>query len=168
MYNFIWTCPFSSTNTCQTRWLSLYLLYGAGANPIWRGNDSEYWNGSAALWTCSNAGLELKRCGIDAALLSGWVLLSEWAMTKGSEPVRLSPESLWMIPPWLLLLCVCLWKGRIRNKNFKYCCFSPFLVARILCLCTHPSSLATHCCRKHHWSTEVDKKRASRSRPEMW
>lgn len=75
----------------------------------------------------------------------------EWEMTKGSEPVRLSPESHWMIPPRLLFLYISLWKGWIRNKNFKYSSFF-FLALYILCFCTHSSSVATHCCQKHHWT----------------
>lgn len=58
----------------------------------------------------------------------------EWVLTKGSKRAHFSPECCWRVPWWLLFLCLDFWKGRIRNKNSKYCRFflfsSPALLSR--------------------------------------
>lgn len=72
---------------------SSHPLSDAGENPLWGGKNNEHWGGGTVLWSSHNVGLQLKHCGIDAALSSGWMSADKrvkastfqpWVLLKGA------------------------------------------------------------------------------------
>lgn len=77
------------TETVSSVSSSSHPLSDAGANPLWGGKNNEHRDGGTVLWSSHNVGLQLKHCGIDAALSSGWMSADKRVKASTFQPWEL-------------------------------------------------------------------------------